>query len=38
MRNVRGLAFDAYGTLVDVYSVTALCDHLITDLPALLGR
>jgi 2-haloacid dehalogenase len=28
MRSVRGFVFDAYGTLFDVYSVTALCDEL----------
>ena len=26
--NIQGLAFDAYGTLFDVFSVTALCDRL----------
>jgi 2-haloacid dehalogenase len=25
---VRAFVFDAYGTLFDVYSVTALCDEL----------
>ena len=28
MRNIKVLAFDAYGTLFDVYSVTALCEQL----------
>jgi 2-haloacid dehalogenase len=28
MKNVRGFVFDAYGTLFDVYSVTALCEQL----------
>ena len=27
-RGVKALAFDAYGTLFDVFSVTALCEHL----------
>jgi 2-haloacid dehalogenase len=27
-RNVKAFAFDAYGTLFDVYSVTALCEEL----------
>ena len=26
-RNVKALAFDAYGTLFDVFSVTALCER-----------
>ncbi len=28
LSGLKGLAFDAYGTLFDVYSVTALCDRL----------
>jgi 2-haloacid dehalogenase len=28
MRTIKALAFDAYGTLFDVFSVTALCDKL----------
>jgi len=28
IRNVKGFAFDAYGTLFDVFSVTALCEQL----------
>src|SRR6202165_761533 len=27
-RNIKALAFDAYGTLFDVFSVTALCERL----------
>ena len=27
-RNIKALAFDAYGTLFDVFSVTALCEQL----------
>ena len=27
-KNVKALAFDAYGTLLDVFSVTALCENL----------
>ena len=27
-RNIKAFAFDAYGTLFDVFSVTALCDQL----------
>ena len=27
-KNIKGLAFDAYGTLFDVFSVTALCEQL----------
>lgn len=27
-RNIKALAFDAYGTLYDVFSVTALCEEL----------
>lgn len=27
-RAIKALAFDAYGTLFDVFSVTALCEHL----------
>lgn len=27
-KTVKAVAFDAYGTLFDVYSVTALCEHL----------
>src|SRR6478672_2520444 len=26
--NIKALAFDAYGTLFDVFSVTALCEQL----------
>jgi hypothetical protein len=26
--HIKALAFDAYGTLFDVYSVTALCEQL----------
>ena len=28
MKSVKAFAFDAYGTLFDVYSVTALCEQL----------
>ncbi len=28
LKNVKALAFDAYGTLFDVFSVTALCEQL----------
>ena len=28
LRNIKALAFDAYGTLFDVFSVTALCEQL----------
>ena len=28
MKNIRGIAFDLYGTLYDVYSVTRLCDDV----------
>lgn len=28
LKNVKAVAFDAYGTLFDVFSVTALCDQL----------
>src|SRR5580658_1642145 len=28
LRNIAALAFDAYGTLFDVFSVTALCEQL----------
>ena len=28
MKNVKGFVFDAYGTLFDVYAVTALCEQL----------
>jgi 2-haloacid dehalogenase len=28
MRDIKGCVFDAYGTLFDVYSVTALCEQL----------
>src|SRR5258706_2240051 len=28
LRGVKALAFDAYGTLFDVFSVTALCEQL----------
>jgi 2-haloacid dehalogenase len=28
IRNIRAFAFDAYGTLFDVYSVTSLCERL----------
>ncbi len=28
MKNVKAIAFDAYGTLFDVFSVTALCEQL----------
>src|SRR6266699_4720073 len=28
VRNIKALAFDAYGTLFDVFSVTALCEQL----------
>ena len=27
-KNIKALAFDAYGTLFDVFSVTSLCDRL----------
>src|SRR6266481_8029189 len=27
-KNIKALAFDAYGTLFDVFSVTALCEQL----------
>src|ERR1700682_6304830 len=27
-RVIKAIAFDAYGTLFDVFSVTSLCDHL----------
>src|SRR5260370_7015596 len=27
-KNIKALAFDAYGTLLDVFSVTALCEQL----------
>jgi FMN phosphatase YigB (HAD superfamily) len=27
-RNIKAVAFDAYGTLFDVFSVTALCEQL----------
>ena len=27
-KTIKALAFDAYGTLFDVFSVTALCDQL----------
>ena len=29
-RSIKALAFDAYGTLFDVFSVTALCEQLFT--------
>ena len=28
MTSIKGFVFDAYGTLFDVYSVTALCEQL----------
>ena len=28
LRNIKALVFDAYGTLFDVFSVTALCEQL----------
>jgi len=30
-RQIKALAFDAYGTLFDVFSVTALCEQLFPD-------
>ena len=27
MKNIKGFVFDAYGTLFDVFSVTALCEE-----------
>src|SRR5271169_2140320 len=31
MNNIRAFAFDAYGTLFDVFSVTALCEQLFPE-------
>ena len=35
MATVRGLVFDAYGTLFDVHSVIAACEEVAPDAPAL---
>ncbi len=38
MPRIRALAFDAYGTLFDVYSVTALCEELFPERGAALAQ
>jgi 2-haloacid dehalogenase len=38
MTNVKGFVFDAYGTLFDVYSITALCERLFPGRGAALAQ
>ena len=38
MRGLKGFVFDAYGTLFDVYSVTALCEQLFPGRGAALAQ
>ena len=38
LSRIRALAFDAYGTLFDVYSVTALCEKLFPERGAALAQ
>jgi 2-haloacid dehalogenase len=38
MKDVKGFVFDAYGTLFDVYSVTALCEELFPGKGAALAQ
>ena len=38
MNNVKGFVFDAYGTLFDVYSITALCEQLFPGKGAALAQ
>ena len=37
-KNIQALAFDAYGTLFDVFSVTALCEQLFPGKGNQLGK
>src|SRR5262245_16693373 len=38
MKNIKGFVFDAYGTLFDVCSVTALCEELFPGKGAALAQ
>jgi 2-haloacid dehalogenase len=38
MKDIKGFVFDAYGTLFDVYSVTALCEELFPGKGAALAQ
>ena len=38
MTSIKGFVFDAYGTLFDVYSVTALCEQLFPGKGAALAQ
>ena len=38
MKDIKGFVFDAYGTLFDVYSVTALCEQLFPGQGAALAQ
>jgi len=38
LKAIKALAFDAYGTLFDVFSVTALCEQLFPGKPSRLRR
>jgi 2-haloacid dehalogenase len=38
MKDIKGFVFDAYGTLFDVYSVTALCEQLFPGRGAALAQ
>jgi 2-haloacid dehalogenase len=38
MKDIKGFVFDAYSTLFDVYSVTALCEEIFPGKGAALAR